>query len=66
MNTFKAQNVFLVWDSGHTMNKLTYECKQIQLKDNGKQCQIHTIENVGKHIALLRFAVGGLPLAAHL
>ena len=28
MTTFKAKNVFLVFGMGHTMNKLTYECKK--------------------------------------
>ena len=30
ITTFKAKNVFLVFGMGHTMNKLTYECKKMQ------------------------------------
>ena len=30
MTAFKAKNVFLVFGMGHTMNKLTYECKKMQ------------------------------------
>ena len=30
MTTFEAKNVFLVFGMGHTMNKLTYECKKMQ------------------------------------
>ena len=30
MTNFKAKHVFLVFGMGHTMNKLTYECKKMQ------------------------------------
>ena len=30
MTTFKTKNVFLVFSMGHTMIKLTYECKKIK------------------------------------
>ena len=30
MTNFKAKHVFLVFGIGHTMNKLTYECKKMQ------------------------------------
>ena len=34
MTTFRPQNVFLIFGMGHTMNKLTYECKKNQLYNN--------------------------------
>ena len=30
MTNFKAKHVILVFGLGHTMNKLTYECKKMQ------------------------------------